>query len=294
MDHSSPEAFAFLIEAAGKRIFYSGDFRATGNKGVLFENLLKLPPKDIDILFIEGTMAERTNAEYPDEEAVKNAIVDIVKGQKNVSFVVSSAQNIDRFVSLIKACIIAKKQVVIDVYNAWVLEIVKKKSPGLPTIDWDQVLVYNHPGQMEKIAGAGLADFHRRVELKSVGNKIFSNPSGFVYFLRCPSLKLIDALRKHGPINLIYSQWEGYLRPEHHAWFADTITALRADKGICFSSIHTSGHAVLEDLKKLGHALSPNKIVPIHTELPDKLKVEFEKDGFANVDVWEDGKPYQI
>ena len=27
VDHSSPEAFAFIIEADGKRIFYTGDFR---------------------------------------------------------------------------------------------------------------------------------------------------------------------------------------------------------------------------------------------------------------------------
>jgi ribonuclease J len=31
-DHSTPEAFSFLIEADGKRVFYSGDFRATGRK----------------------------------------------------------------------------------------------------------------------------------------------------------------------------------------------------------------------------------------------------------------------
>jgi ribonuclease J len=30
MDHSSPEAFAFMIEVDGKRVFYSGDIRSTG------------------------------------------------------------------------------------------------------------------------------------------------------------------------------------------------------------------------------------------------------------------------
>lgn len=30
VDHSAFDAYAFLIEAEGKRLFYSGDFRASG------------------------------------------------------------------------------------------------------------------------------------------------------------------------------------------------------------------------------------------------------------------------
>ena len=40
-DHSTPEAFAFLIEADGKRVFYSGDFRATGRKNIVYKNYCK-------------------------------------------------------------------------------------------------------------------------------------------------------------------------------------------------------------------------------------------------------------
>ena len=43
VDHSAVDAYAFLIEAEGKRLFYSGDLRSHGRKGVLFENLVKRP-----------------------------------------------------------------------------------------------------------------------------------------------------------------------------------------------------------------------------------------------------------
>jgi ribonuclease J len=46
-DHSTPEAFAFLIEADGKRIFYSGDFRATGRKKIVYEKQIENPPKTL-------------------------------------------------------------------------------------------------------------------------------------------------------------------------------------------------------------------------------------------------------
>lgn len=294
VDHSSPEAFAFLIEVDGKRVFYSGDFRATGNKRILYDNLVKRPPRDIDLLLVEGTMVGRNNSEYQTENEVKEAIYQVVKKQENVSFVVSSAQNIDRFVSVFKACQKTGKQVVVDVYNAWVLEKVKKKSPGLPTAAWKEVLVYNNLSQMDKINAAGFEDFRALVKKKSIENKVFSNPADYVYFLRCPSIKLIDALRKHGKINLIYSQWQGYLREEHKKYFTDIINKLKKDHGIDYKEIHTSGHATLKELKELAQAINPIKIVPIHTEKPKEFKVEFEKDRFDNVCLWDDGKEYDL
>ena len=53
VDHSAYGAYAFLIEADGKRLFYSGDFRAHGRKGKLFDGFIKNHPKDIDVLMID-------------------------------------------------------------------------------------------------------------------------------------------------------------------------------------------------------------------------------------------------
>src|SRR3990172_3632302 len=63
VDHSASDAYAFLVEAEGKRVFYSGDFRAHGRKSELFEKIVKEPLNDIDILFMEGTMMKRNNDE---------------------------------------------------------------------------------------------------------------------------------------------------------------------------------------------------------------------------------------
>jgi len=294
MDHSSPEAFAFLIEADGKRIFYSGDFRSTGWKGKLFYKLLKDPPKDVDLFLTEGTMVERSDQKYPTEESVQEAINAVLREQQNVTFVVSSAQNIDRLVSVVKACNSNKKQLVVDVYNAWVLDVVKQKAPRLPTIDWDIIWVYNHPHQLEKVAGDEYADFRERIGKKDIGNQVFDNPAGYVYFLRCPNTKLVDALLPHGAINLIYSQWGGYLREGHKSYCADIIQELVDSKRVVFQHIHTSGHATLFDLKRLAKTVNPKKIVPIHTESPIRLEQEFVRAGFTNIELWDDGIEYQL
>jgi ribonuclease J len=112
-DHSTPESFSFIIEADGKRVFYSGDFRATGRKKIVFDKIVQNPPKNIDLLLIEGTMVERANHIYLTEESVEEGIYNVVKNQKNISFVISSAQNIDRLISIIRACKKTGKKVVI-------------------------------------------------------------------------------------------------------------------------------------------------------------------------------------
>ena len=92
VDHSATDAYAFLIEAEGKRLFYSGDLRSHGRKGILFENLVKHPIRDIDVLFLEGTMLHRSNDLFPDETAVEETIFQTIRQQKNISFLLASSQ----------------------------------------------------------------------------------------------------------------------------------------------------------------------------------------------------------
>lgn len=292
-DHSTPEAFAFLIEVDGKRIFYSGDFRATGRKKILYENLLKKSPKNVNLLLMEGTMVERTNHLYTTEDSVEKGIFDIIKTQQNISYVISSAQNIDRFVSVFNACRKAKKQLVIDVYSAWILEMVAKVSPGIPKIEWKEIKVYLDKNQLKKINDPEYNAFKKRIEKQTISNDVFEKPSKFVYFMRLPNLKLTEKLRHNGIINIIYSQWEGYLKDENN-YLAKKINPLKNNPGYLFQHIHTSGHATVPDLMKFAKAIDSNKIVPIHTAFPEKFKKAFEKEGFSNIDLWNDGIEYKL
>ncbi|MFZ1086966.1 MAG: MBL fold metallo-hydrolase, partial [Terracidiphilus sp.] len=136
MDHSAADAYAFLIETEGKRLFYSGDLRSHGRKGKLFDNLIQRPIRNIDLLFLEGTMLQRSNDQFPDETAVENAIFQTIREQKNIAFLLSSSQNIDRIVSAYRACKRARKLLVIDIYTAWVLEQLRQITQNTPAMDW--------------------------------------------------------------------------------------------------------------------------------------------------------------
>ena len=77
VDHSAYDSYAVLVEADGKRLFYSGDFRAHGRKASLFEKLMSNPPKDVDVVMMEGTCIGRENddREFPSESDLESRYV---------------------------------------------------------------------------------------------------------------------------------------------------------------------------------------------------------------------------
>ena len=123
VDHSAPDALAFEINTDSARIFYSGDIRAHGRKSVLFQNLLKHPPQNIDALLLEGTMMSRPGPQrFINEEAIERALFTEFSNREKVHFIFSSSQNIDRFCSIYRALKQSRGTLIIDLYTAYILE----------------------------------------------------------------------------------------------------------------------------------------------------------------------------
>jgi ribonuclease J len=292
VDHSAADAYAFLIEAEGKRLFYSGDLRSHGRKGILFENLVKRPIRNIDLLFLEGTMLHRNNDLFPDEMAVENTIFQTIQQQKNISFLLSSSQNIDRVVSAYRACKRAGKLLVIDIYTAWVLEQLRQITQNTPAMDWPEIRVFAKHSQDERLKANPeyFGDFRKRLYLNRVKREeLHATPESFLYFGKMSSFHLIDEFKNAAaPVNVIYSQWLGYLDGKFTDYFGCAqIAAYRSDPAVNFVYAHTSGHAPVEDLKKLATALKPRMLVPIHTEHAERFQ-----DHFDNVTLIQDGVPF--
>ena len=289
VDHSATDAYAFLIEVEGKRLFYSGDFRSHGRKGKLFEHLVKHPIPRIDLMFLEGTMMHRSNDLYPDEGAVEKKIFEVISQQTNISFIISSSQNIDRVVSAFRACKKARKTLVVDIYTAWVLEQVRQITENVPAMEWPEIRVYADYSQDEKLKAnpAYFGDFRQRLYRHRVKwQEMTASPAAFLYFGKMSSFRKINAFKEgEWPVNVIYSQWQGYLDGNHNDYFgSDRISAYRKDPEVNFVYAHTSGHAPVEDLQRLATALRPKTLVPIHTE----YAAEFSK-SFENVMTLQDG-----
>jgi len=294
VDHSAADAYAFLIEAQGQRLFYSGDFRSHGRKQVLFERLLQHPPRDIDLLFMEGTMMRRDNSEFPSEQQVEQRLVECLAQQENMAFLIASSQNIDRLVSAYRACLASGKTLVVDAYTAWVLELMGRVSRRMPAMHWPQLQVYVSSGQYETLKR------YRDDYFKSFVSRIWhhritkeeleARPADYLFFAKMSHFRRMRRFKAFGRLSLIYSQWLGYLDYANDAYYgAEEIAALRDDPEVDFVYAHTSGHAPLPDLQRLARALAPRALVPIHTEYADDYG-----DHFANIVRVDDDVPFSL
>ena len=267
MDHSAPDAAAFLIEADGKRVFYTGDFRGHGRKGILLERLLADPIPDVDCLIMEGSMIGRYEGLHPDEKAVEKAVSEILADQRSYTFVFCSSQNLDRLVSVYRAVKRNRKTLVIDLYTAFVLDKLTSISDSIPQFDWKEVRVLYGYSHAKKLAEYDRKLLYKYKKAKIEWEEIKSQPQDMVIMARDNRPFRSPMLRQLEPCagaKAIYSMWHGYLERK------DLLQVLESHH-IEFVEIHTSGHAYVESLKKLALALKPRTLIPIHTFNPGEF-----------------------
>ena len=66
---------------------------------------------------------------------------------------------------------------------------------------------------------------------------------------------------------LVYSFWNGYREDEEMKRFLTACEAM----GLSVVTLHTSGHADRATIQRLVETVHPDRIIPIHTEAPEKL-----------------------
>lgn len=262
VDHSAFDAYHLLVEADGKRVFYSGDFRGHGRKGKLFEAMVTRPPEDIDVLLMEGTTIGRTGTQegFATEDDLEREFVQAFKETKGLHFVWTSSQNIDRLVTIFRAAKRTGRVLLIDLYTAVVLEATGRE--GIPQAGWDEVRLYIPHRQQVFIKEKELFNDLRRHKV----NRVFRQDLPALA-VRAVMLFRPMAMSDHGVnavldgTSLTYSMWEGYLKRE------GSLRVLKwlEQHGISRRTIHTSGHASVADLTRFAAALAPSTLVPIHS-----------------------------
>ena len=270
-DHSAPDAVSIEVEAGGKKVFYSGDLRGHGRKCIVFENMLRRPPKNIDALLLEGSTLgrhpEKSAESCSDEKAVEEAFVKILRKKSSLALLICSSQNLDRIVSAFRAAQRCGNTLVIDLYTAYVLAALRPLSQNIPQFDWDGVRVFYWKAHCDILAKGGHAAFLQKAksariempEVKAQRRRIF---------MLAKSNSLLEIIARHvgdpEQIELIWSMWTGYLES------GDVIDRFRAACNPKWHVIHTSGHATSQDLQRLVAGLNPKHLIPIHTFHPDE------------------------
>ena len=262
VDHSAFDAYSLLVEADGKRVFYSGDFRGHGRKKKLFQAMLARPPGDIDVLLMEGTTIGRTGTDegFATEEDLEREFAQAFKETKGLHFVWTSSQNIDRLVTIFRAAKRTGRVLLIDLYTAVVLEATGRDS--IPQSSWDEVRLYTPQRQRVTIVEKGLfPDLGRHKANRVFPEDLPGLASRAVMLFRPMMMSDKGVQAALDGAALTYSMWEGYLKQE------GSVRVLKwlEEHGISKQTIHTSGHASVADLRRFAAELAPRILIPIHS-----------------------------
>jgi ribonuclease J len=283
MDHSGFDAYGFLIEADGKRVYYSGDVRGHGRKAALFERFVSAPPQDVDVLLMEGSSLGRLTGDerFETEDQIEARLADSMRSTSGIALVACSAQNIDRVVSVYRAAKRSGRQLLVDAYAAEVLKATETRSIPKPTEEWSDVKVYIPQAQRRHLVEKDIAS----VVDGYTGRRIFPEAladvaAKSVMIIRPWMLRDLERYQALAGAKAIWSQWEGYLSEDTGLAFQQRC----AETGVPFEVIHTSGHADPHDLRRFAEALKPRALVPIHTFHPERFEQHF-----SNVRIVGDG-----
>lgn len=222
MDHLAYDAHALLVEVGGKRLFYSGDFRGHGRKAYAFERFLAEPPKDIDLLLMEGSTLGRDEPAVSEGDVEEQAL-EVMRATPGIVLTCFSGQNIDRFVTFLRASIRAGRTFIADAYLANLVTDLEITS--LPAMNNHPSVRVYLPRNQKRMIVAGerfdLVDRYRKARI--FAEEISANPSAFTMIFRSSMAgELPDPALGGGSIT--YSLWPGYLehdRVDLRAWARD-------------------------------------------------------------------------
>lgn len=213
------------------------------------------------------------------EASLETEIVETISLAEGLVLAVFSPQNIDRFVTIFRACRRAGRVFVGDAYLAHVLQVLDM--PTLPRPQAGAFHVYVPDNQRKRILRAKSFDIlepfrKQRVFLEEIAD----NPARWVVLFRESMVAEIGRLSTKPPMTVLYSLWPGYLeKPESvlHDWCTE--------RNALLITSHVSGHATPTDLARFVEAVRPRRVVPIHTQVPHRFS-QF----FSNAHVLADGE----
>lgn len=241
IDHSACDSYLFLIEADGKRVLYTGDFRMHGFRGKALPKILHKIGK-IDVLITEGTTLSRPDEKPMTEHELQQKIREYMAQYKYV-YVMCASTNLERICALSKA-VPRGKYFICDCYQKTLMELVE-----------------HHWGK--------LSPLYRDLKKTVYGDNIFEamKERGFLMTVRDNRdfRNIISKFDIEQSI-MLYSMWDGY-RTKPSSTIPDFLNLVGH-----WAPLHTSGHASHSDLKMVVDITQPDIVLPMHTDAPDELQ----------------------
>lgn len=277
VSHSAYESFMLFIEADGKRVLHTGDFRDHSYLGKGLKKVLSNYIKQVDVLITEGTMLSRGDERVRHESELKQEFAEVMRQYKNV-FVICSSTDLERLATIYSAHIEAKPNApfICDEFQKDILDIFTRTA-GVES---------------------DLFRFDGAITFESRKAQIWD--SGFTMLLRSTDKfsrwadKLLAKIGSDSTA-IVFSMWGEYINPLSRHANKNHLDLIGKFKNL--HKLHTSGHASMECLAAVCSMTNPkDAIIPIHSEKSAnynllsisnelKSKIRIESDSINGVEI---------
>lgn len=247
-DHSSFDSYMYFIKADNRSVLYTGDYRANGRLD--FEELRGSLPK-VDVIITEGTTLTReTDKHNIEEEKLEEIATDYLAKHNGPAFFMMSAMNVDRITTAHNIANNTNRVFLEDMYTADI-----SISAGLDLTDNVRVFMTGGDKQYQML---------KKYEDIKIGKyEIAKTP--YVMCIRQSMRNYLEKLNELVSFEngvLFYGMWKGYMEQSEMKEFLSFMER----KGVKIHILHTSGHADSFTIEKIINAVSPQYIIPVHTE----------------------------
>ena len=242
IDHSACDSYMFLIEADGRRVLYTGDFRLHGIRGGTMDKILGRRIGKVDAVITEGTTVSRTDNTVVTEWELQKRVKAYLQQYKYV-FVLCATTNLDRIFALARA-VPRGRCSVCDKYQYELVETASK-------------------------AWSSISSFYEMPKLnwfKQAPSETFQRLGGLM-FVRA-NRQFAKIIQQYDPAQsiMLYSMWDGY-RTKPGSGIPDFLALAGT-----WEPLHTSGHASPDALCHVIEKADPKLVIPMHTDAPQRMQ----------------------
>lgn len=267
VDHSLPGSYGFILDSmrGNCTIGYTGDLRLHGWRKDLTEDFInKAKTKNLDALLIEGT---NINEDFDvNERKVQKDISEAIANTNGLAIANYSLRDIDRFRSFYISSKENGRKLLINTKQAYLLQILQKDSRlDIPPLNDKHIEVYKRPKKRY---------FYWENEIFNNENIITVNSPDFnqtEYVFHCDFWNLTDLIDIQPKTStFFYSHGEPFTDEGEIDFkrMQEWIEYFDLD----FKQYHASGHAPRNDLKQIVDSISPELLIPIHSDHPEMYK----------------------
>ncbi|MHA1236054.1 MAG: MBL fold metallo-hydrolase [Candidatus Hodarchaeales archaeon] len=267
VDHSIPGSYGFIVENRKEDyvIGYSGDIRLHGWRKDLTQDFIKLAKeKNVHALLMEGTNVDE---EFDmNERKVQKDVSEAIGITDGLAIANYSLRDIDRFRSFYFSAKENSRKLLINLKQAHLLKILQKdKNLDIPPLGDPRIEVYKRPKSR-------YYKWEQKI-LKDPEFNIISSPdfNQEEYIFHCDFWNFTDLIDIQ-PKDASYFYSHGDPFSEEGVIDFNRMKEWVKKFKLEFYQFHASGHAPQSELKRIVETISPEVVIPIHSEEPEKYK----------------------